>query len=68
MATLQVLQAARALIGHAYVVIVNHCDGKKGGWKALLNVADKLVENHLNWQQQVEGQQGPFCYCNFGID
>ena len=68
MATLQMLQAARALIGHAYVVIVNHCGDENGRLKALLNVADRLVENHLNWQQQVEGQQGPFCYCNFGID
>jgi hypothetical protein len=31
MATLQVLQAARAFIGHTYLVIVNHCDGKNGG-------------------------------------
>ena len=60
MATVQVLQAARALIGHTYVVIVNHCDGKKGA--ADLYVADRLVEKHLNWQQQVEGQLGPFCY------
>ena len=58
MATLQMLQAARALIGHAYLIILSHCDGaKEGGWRVPFSTADKLVENHLNWKQHVVGQK-----------